>query len=83
MMDKHKLKEFVEFIKGSFPEKSIELADALDILNMVFDDIYDLIRVRFNEYHIAQNLTDVSNLIEKSKDTLEIKNIILNYIIVF
>lgn len=79
MTDEHKLKEFVEFIKENFPEKSIELADALDILNMVFDDIYDLIRVRFNEYHIAQNLTGASSLIEKSKDTLEIKNIILNY----
>ena len=79
MLNDAKIEEFIEFIKENFSEKTRELVDSLDLVNLVFDDIYDLIKENIDKSYNEQKLDQVQNLISRSQEVLDIKNIILNY----
>ena len=67
------LSDFINFIKFNFPQKSIEVVDALELVELVFDDIYDLIGDKVKNYVNLQEIEEAADLLRMSKKVLDIK----------
>lgn len=78
-IDNNQFEKLAEFVKVNFPEKSSELADALDLVNMVFDDIYDSVISKINEQLMERNVKNTQEIFPFCDMIIETKNIINDY----
>lgn len=83
MLDSNKLKVFSEYVRDNFSEKSNELVDALDLVNMVFDEIYDDIDTKIREYLNQRNIKGSQELHPFCETILEIKDMVNEYSLLF
>lgn len=83
MLDSNKLRVFSEYIRDNFSEKSNELVDALDLVNMVFDEIYEGMTAKIGEYLDQRNIKDSQELHTFCATILEIKDMINEYSLLF
>lgn len=83
MLDRNKLRDFSEFVRNNFLEKSNELVDALDLVNMVFDEIYDGVTIKIGEYLAQRNIKSSQELMPFCETITEIKNMVNEYSLLF
>ena len=54
MLNDIEIKEFADFIKECYVKKANELVDSLELVNLILDDIYDLIKKDFDKNYQEQ-----------------------------
>ena len=65
--------ELVNYIKDKHSEKAKDIADSLEIVNLVFDDIYELIADDITKNVELQSIAVAADLLKFSKDVLSVK----------
>ena len=83
MLDNNNLKVFSEYVRDNFSEKSNELVDALDLVNMVFDEIYDDIAVKIGECLNQRNTKGSLALHAFCETIIKIKGVVNEYSLLF
>lgn len=79
MLNDIEIKEFADFIKECYVKKANELVDSLELVNLILDDIYDLIKKDYDKNYQEQKLDQATSLLARSQKILDIKNVILQY----
>ena len=83
MINAYDYMELVNYINDNLSNKASDIADALELVGLVFDDIYDSIADEAKRNIDLQNLPEASSILKLSNDVLNIKKDIENTKVLF
>lgn len=68
------------FVKNECPNDAQDLIEALEMLGLSFDGVYDTIKKKIDVCYNAQNIKEIQHLLEKSGEIIELKEMLEEYI---